>query len=132
MSLTHGVENSYRPRLVVVKGTFSPLGGAERDLLNNLNALNEKFTVALLTLIPPSPDDLSQAQVDNIPIFSPKPPWNRPVGRLAEIMARVSHSSTKEWKRLVSTSEVSKVISDAEAIHIVSGPASLEFTTGPI
>ena len=115
-----------RPHLVVAKGTFRTLGGAERDLLNNLNALNEIFKVTLLTLHPPTPAEMSAAGVEHIPSLFPDPPWNQPTGPFAEIMARGSRSSTKAWSALMSDSEVNDVMSDAEAIHLVSGPGSLE------
>ena len=115
-----------RPRLIVAKGTFLPLGGAERDLLNNLNALDEKFNVTLLTLHPPTPVEMAEAGVTHIPILSPDLPWKQPTGSFAEIMARGSQSATKAWRILISDPQVIDVARAAEAIHIVSGPGSLE------
>ena len=116
----------HRPHLVVAKGTFSTLGGAERDLLNNLNALNEIFDVTLLTLHPPTPAEMEEAGVGHIPTLCPDPPWDQPTGPFAEIMARGNQTSTKAWGDLMSDSKVNDVMNDAEAIHIVSGPGSLE------
>ncbi len=115
-----------RPHLIVAKGTFLSFGGAERDLLNNLEALNEMFNVTLLTLHPPKPDEMSAAGATHIPILSPDLPWEQPTGSVAEIMARANQSATKAWRILLSESHVSDALSDAEAIHLVSGPGSLE------
>ena len=41
-------------RLLVAKGSFEALGGAERDLIRNLPALAKKFAVTVATLGPVS------------------------------------------------------------------------------
>ena len=39
-----------RARLLVAKGSFSAMGGAERDIIRNLPALSKKFEVSVATL----------------------------------------------------------------------------------
>ena len=39
-----------RARLLVAKGSFSAMGGAERDIIRNLPALSKKFKVSVATL----------------------------------------------------------------------------------
>ena len=39
-----------RARLLVAKGSFSTMGGAERDIIRNLPALSKKFEVSVATL----------------------------------------------------------------------------------
>ena len=43
-------DSDSKPRLLVVKGTFEQFGGAERDLLNNLDAWQEHFEITAASL----------------------------------------------------------------------------------
>ena len=45
-------EGSVRPqaRLLVAKGSFSVMGGGERDIIRNLPVLSKKFKVTVATL----------------------------------------------------------------------------------
>ena len=46
-------DSDSKPRLLVVKGTFEQVGGAERDLLNNLEAWQEHFEITVASLYLP-------------------------------------------------------------------------------
>ena len=39
-----------RMRLLVAKGSFAPMGGAERDIIRNLPSLSKTFSVSVATL----------------------------------------------------------------------------------
>ena len=43
-------DSDSKPRLLVVKGTFEQFGGAERDILNNLEAWQEHFEITCASL----------------------------------------------------------------------------------
>ena len=45
-------ESAALPHLLVAKGSFATMGGAERDLLRNLPALEKIFSVKVATLHP--------------------------------------------------------------------------------
>ena len=44
--------NLQRKRLLLVKGSFEPFGGGERDLINNLEAWSKYFDLSVATLHP--------------------------------------------------------------------------------
>ena len=50
MSSYAGQGMDAKPRLLVVKGSFSVMGGAERDILRNLPFLKQLFTIQVATL----------------------------------------------------------------------------------
>ncbi len=50
--MTGNAESSGRRRLLVAKGTFEAMRGAERDLIRNLPALAQEFDVTVATLQP--------------------------------------------------------------------------------
>ena len=45
-----GGSGDHQPKLLVAKGSFYTMGGAERDLIRNLPALSEEFEVVVATL----------------------------------------------------------------------------------
>ena len=64
-----------RPRLLVAKGSFESMGGAERDLIRVLPAINRLFEVTMATIQPSQ--DLEQACSDSgIEIISPESNWH--------------------------------------------------------
>lgn len=119
-----------RPRLLVAKGTFAQFGGAERDLLNNLDAWLAHFQITLVSLNLPTEASERLAALD-IPTITPSNPWLKPVGALAEINAKASRTSRKQWRRLLADAEsgLADALAAADAIHITSGVGSLEFAS---
>ena len=60
-----------KPSLLVAKGTFEAMRGAERDLIRNLPALTKYFDVTMATL--QSSKELKQCCRENsIPLLKPK------------------------------------------------------------
>ena len=39
-----------RMRLLIAKGSFAPMGGAERDIIRNLPSLSKRFSLSVATL----------------------------------------------------------------------------------
>ena len=119
MAAIAGTCSSAKPQLLVVKGCFSPMGGAERDLIRNIPFLTEKFTVKVATLDPV--DELKQiCKKMDIDLIFPKKSWNVSKSPLSILLDY--DSSSKAWKgieRLVS------VIKQSEFVHIVSGDGSM-------
>ena len=60
--------------LVVAKGSFAAMGGAERDLMRNLPALAQRFAVSVATLHP-VPELEALCSELGISLISPEKPW---------------------------------------------------------
>ena len=65
------------PSLIVAKGSFASMGGAERDLLRIIPSLTKFFSVKVATLHKvPELEDLCQKL--KIKLFAPKNNWSLP------------------------------------------------------
>ena len=63
-----------KPSLLVAKGCFEPMGGAERDLIRVIPALCERFIVTVATLRPS--EELERICSDlSIDLLQPEEPW---------------------------------------------------------
>ena len=75
---------SSKPSLLVAKGTFEAMRGAERDLIRNLPALTKYFDVTMATL--ESSRELKQCCRENaIPLLKPKIPWQKQTGTFSTV-----------------------------------------------
>ena len=90
---------SGRPRVLVVRGSFGTLGGAERELLQLLRAVEQRWEVTLATLDFPDHgrELLGDAQVK---VLTPKTPLAWPQGAMAEIKASASKAAERAWSNL--------------------------------
>ena len=110
-----------KPSLLVAKGTFEAMRGAERDLIRNLPALTKYFDVTMATL--QSSRELKQCCRENsIPLLKPKISWQQKSGKWSRIWNTELRSSTKAWKGIAGLKEV---LSSTDAVHLVSGDGSL-------
>ena len=110
-----------KPSLLVAKGTFEAMRGAERDLIRNLPALTKYFDVTMATLQPSR--ELKQCCRENsIPLLKPKISWQQKSGTWSRIWNTELRSSTKAWKGIAGLKEV---LSSTDAVHLVSGDGSL-------
>lgn len=120
-----------RPRLLVVKGTFEQFGGAERDLLNNLEAWQAHFEITLASLHLPTEARL-RLEALGILHLTPVSPWVKPAGAWAEFRALASRQAGNRWWRMLELTEqglrLQDVIATSDAVHITSGVGSLEFS----
>ena len=93
-------DSDSKPRLLVVKGTFEQFGGAERDLLNNLQAWQEHFEITLTSLhLPQEARDLLESL--DILYLTPALPWRKPTGGWAEFRALASRQASNRWRNLL-------------------------------
>ena len=110
-----------KPSLLVAKGTFEAMRGAERDLIRNLPALTKYFDVTMATL--QSSRELKQCCRENsIPLLKPEISWQQKSGTWSRIWNTELRSSTKAWKGIAGLKEV---LASTDAVHLVSGDGSL-------
>ena len=107
-------------KLLVAKGTFEAMRGAERDLIRNLPALAQEFDVTVATL-QPSKELKNCVRKHSIPLLYPDIVWSPSIGVIAKILNRDLKSSQKSWK---SISGLKEVIEESDAVHLVSGDGS--------
>ena len=112
---------SSKPSLLVAKGTFEAMRGAERDLIRNLPALTKYFDVTMATL--ESSRELKQCCRENaIPLLKPKIPWQKQTGTFSTVWNTDLRNSTKAWKGIAGLNEA---LANADVVHLVSGDGSL-------
>ena len=110
-----------RARLLVAKGSFSAMGGAERDIIRNLPALSKKFEVSVATLD-------SALQLDSIceeygiKLMKPDVYWKPPRETVSRILNKEFSSSLQSWKSVAGLVES---FVDLEYVHLTSGDGSL-------
>jgi glycosyltransferase involved in cell wall biosynthesis len=121
MSSYAGGGKDPKPKLLVVKGSFSAMGGAERDVLRNLPALTKLFSIKVATLDPVDELELLCKNL-NIPLLKSKKRWELPDDPLSIILDRSMESSLKYWK---DTEGLINSIQETDMIHIISGDGSL-------
>jgi glycosyltransferase involved in cell wall biosynthesis len=86
-------------RVLIVRGSFASLGGAERELLQLIRATSQRWEVSLASL------DFTKdakALLDDAPVrlLLPENAMQWPNGAVAEIMAKASTSAEKMWRRM--------------------------------
>ena len=118
-----------RKRLLLVKGSFEPFGGGERDLLNSLPGWMKFFDISVATLNP-NQELVERLEELKIPLFTPTIPWQYSKGILSEILATSSRSATKKWYSMLSLTKqgpgLNMLFSNINAVNVTSGMASLE------
>ena len=124
-------DSDSKPRLLVVKGTFEQFGGAERDLLNNLEAWQEQFEITCASLHIPT-EARERLKSLGILFLTPAIPWGKPVGHWAEFRARASRQASNRWWNMLELTEqglrLQDVLATSDAVHLTSGVGSLEFS----
>ncbi|MGB0951114.1 MAG: glycosyltransferase family 4 protein [Poseidonia sp.] len=93
-------EATKRPRVLVVRGSFAALGGAERELLQLLRAVDQRWDVSLATL--DFPDHARELLADaDVRLLSPAQPLAWPTGAMAEITAAASKAAQAAWADVI-------------------------------
>ncbi len=110
-----------KPSLLVAKGCFEPMGGAERDLIRVIPALCERFIVSVATLRP-SEELVNICSDLSIDLLHPEDPWIVPRGGLNEILHRKQRGSFQQW---ASIPDIKERVSEVDGVHLVSGDGSL-------
>ena len=86
-------------RVLIVRGSFNTLGGAERELLQLIRHASKRWQVSLATL--QFPQQAQELLGDcEIEIIQPKQTFVWPQGAITEITAGQSSAASKEWKKL--------------------------------
>ena len=114
---------SVRPqaRLLVAKGSFSVMGGGERDIIRNLPALSKKFKVTVATLDSSNELD-SLCEEYGLDLMKPDVRWTPPKGPISRILDRGFSSSLESWKSIGGLVEI---LGDLDYLHLTSGDGSL-------
>ena len=110
-----------RARLLVAKGSFSTMGGAERDIIRNLPALSKKFEVSVATLDSSQKLD-SICEEYGIKLMKPDVYWKPPREAISRILNKEFSSSLQSWKSVVGLVES---FVDLDYVHLTSGDGSL-------
>jgi len=107
--------------LVVAKGSFAAMGGAERDLMRNLPAFARKFSVSVATLHP-VPELESLCSDLGVPLISPDEAWGMPTDALSTVFDSGNDTAAKAWQ---GCSGLAETLAASDAVHLVSGDGSL-------
>ncbi len=110
-----------RPHLVVAKGVFGPMGGAEMDLIRVLPAINSLFDVVVAT-IQTSPELEETCSKQGIELISPESNWEISTDPLSVILDSGRGTASKAW---ASCAGLGEALATADALHFVSGDGSL-------
>ena len=110
-----------RARLLVAKGSFSTMGGAERDIIRNLPALSKKLEVSVATLDSAQQLD-SVCEEYGIKLMKPDIYWKPPREAISRILNKEFSSSLQSWKSVVGLVEN---LIDQDYVHLTSGDGSL-------
>ena len=110
-----------RARLLVAKGSFSAMGGAERDIIRNLPALSKKFEVSVATLDSAQQLD-SICEEYGIKLMKPDIYWEPPREAVSRILNKEYSSSLQSWKSVVGLVES---FVGLDYVHLTSGDGSL-------
>mgnify|MGYP001318345782 FL=1 len=112
-----------RPSLLVIKGSFSQFGGAERDIVRQLEAWKKFFDLRIATLN--SHFELEQESTRlGIPLFVPDFTWSESSSAFSRITAKSSIAATKAWKSFLQ--DKPETMQNVDAIHLITGAGSIE------
>ena len=112
---------SSRPRLLVAKGSFESMGGAERDLIRVLPAINRLFEVTMAT-IQPSKELEDACSEHEIELISPESKWHLSTDPISVVLDSGRGTASKAW---ASCTGLSEAFESSMALHLVSGDGSL-------
>jgi len=121
MSSYSELEEGVLPSLIVAKGSFAAMGGAERDLLRIIPSLTKLFSVKIATLHKvPELEDLCEKL--KIKLFAPKNNWSLSRDIFSTILDTGIKSASNAW---ATCEGLIKEINDIDFMHIISGDGSL-------
>jgi len=98
MAETNGNGGSEK-RVLIVRGSFASLGGAERELLQLIRATSQRWKVSLASL--DFPREAKELLNDaNVKLLLPTSAMKWPSGAFAEIMAKASTTAQTTWESI--------------------------------
>lgn len=108
-----------RPRLLIVRGSFATMGGAERELLQLIRMAHGRWDVHLASLdISPEAEGLLHPATPTI--IKPRAPIKWPTGAVAEATAAASKAAEKAW------SDLDLPWDNVDAVHLSVCKGTLE------
>ena len=116
---TSGVEVSTPLRLLMVRASFSTLGGAARDLLQVMRGAANRWSLGLATL-ELTADAESLLEGVPVQIYQPSSPHKWASGVLAELSDRTSREAEKAW------GDLDIPWSEYDAVHLTACKGTLE------
>ena len=121
MSSYSELEEEVLPSLIVAKGSFAAMGGAERDVLRIIPSLTKFFSVKIATLHKvPELEDLCEKL--KIKLFAPKNNWSLSRNIFSTIIDTGIKSASNAW---ATCEGLIDEINDIDFMHIISGDGSL-------
>jgi glycosyltransferase involved in cell wall biosynthesis len=121
MSSYSELEGEVLPSLIVAKGSFAAMGGAERDILRIIPSLTKFFSIKIATLHKvPELEDLCEKF--KIKLFVPKKNWILSRNIFSTIFDTGIESASIAWTTCEGLiQEINKI----DCMHIISGDGSL-------
>ena len=123
-------EDSRGPPLLVIKGSFAQYGGAERDIVRQLEAWSQVFEEVRIATLHSHPELDAEANRLGIPLFTPTSPWKEGSSAFDRITASSSRAASKAWRKFLKIGgdigSFSRALDGIKAVHLVSGAGSLE------
>ena len=110
-----------RPPLLVAKGAFKAMGGAEMDLIRVLPAMNRVFDVTMAT-IQPSEELVMTCSENGIRLIRPESNWELNPDPVSVILDLGRRTSSRAW---ASCPGLREAMESSIAMHLVSGDGSL-------
>ena len=110
-----------RPSLLVAKGAFKAMGGAEMDLIRVLPAMNRVFDVTMAT-IQPSDELVMTCSENGIRLIRPESNWELHTDPVSVILDSGRRTSSRAW---ASCPGLREAMESSIAMHLVSGDGSL-------
>ena len=123
-------EDSQGPPLLVIKGSFAQYGGAERDVVRQLEAWSHVFEEVRIATLHSHPELEAETKRLGIPLFTPTDTWTEGSSAIDRITAGSSRAASKAWRRFLisggDTGTLTNALDGITAVHLVSGAGSLE------
>ena len=108
-------------KILVAKGCFEPVGGAERDIMRAIPSLMERFEVSVATLRPSKELEKLCSNL-GLKLLIPNDPWIVPNGILDEMLHRKQRASFHAWAKVPGIRDELAIV---DGIHLVSGDGSI-------
>ena len=86
-------------RLLVAKGSFAPMGGAERDIIRNLPSLSKTFSVSVATL-ESSAELESVCREIGVQLMLPSLEWSKSSSVVSRVLDSDFSRAIECWKSI--------------------------------
>ena len=121
MARNGGEDGDSRMRLLIAKGSFAPMGGAERDIIRNLPSLSKRFSLSVATL-ESSAELESVCREIGVQLMLPSLEWSKSNSVFSRVLDSDFYKALDCWK---SIAELIDGMGELDCVHITSGDGSL-------